>query len=89
LDARAPTPVRLSPKRAIALYRIFQEALTNVARHAQAARVRAALTTEGDMITLSLEDDGLGFDPAAQGRNALGLLSMSERAREIGAEFSL
>ncbi|MEW6099308.1 MAG: PAS domain-containing sensor histidine kinase [Pseudomonadota bacterium] len=89
LDARAPTPVRLSPKRAIALYRIFQEALTNVARHAQAARVRAALTTEGDMLMLSLEDDGLGFDPAAQGRNALGLLSMSERAREIGAEFSL
>jgi len=89
LDANEPTLLRLPPKRATTVYRIFHEAMTNVARHARASHVHVTLAADGDCLRLELRDDGAGFDPAAQGRHALGLLSMGERAREIGAEFSL
>ncbi|HJV59564.1 MAG TPA: PAS domain S-box protein [Albitalea sp.] len=88
LQADAPT-LRLPPKRTIAVYRIFQEALTNVARHAQARRVAARLRVDADLLRFELEDDGLGFDPSAPGGAALGLLSMRERAREIGGELRI
>lgn len=88
LDAEAPI-LRLSPRRATTVYRIFNEAMTNVARHAQAGQVAVALQIEGERFVMSLQDDGVGFDPAAQDRSALGLLSMTERAREIGAELTI
>lgn len=75
--------VRLSPRRALAVYRIFSEALTNVARHSQAALLEVALGPAGDELVLSMHDDGQGFDPATVAGPALGLLGMSERAREI------
>jgi PAS domain S-box-containing protein len=81
--------LRLPPKRSIAVYRICQEALTNVARHAQAQRVVASLCVDADSLRFELHDDGLGFDPAAPTGSALGLLSMSERAREIGGELQI
>ncbi|HJW12435.1 MAG TPA: PAS domain-containing sensor histidine kinase [Albitalea sp.] len=83
------TTLRLPPKRTMAVYRIFQEGLTNVARHAQARRVDASLRVDADCLRFELRDDGCGFDPAAPGGNALGLLSMSERAREIGGELQV
>jgi PAS domain S-box-containing protein len=86
LEGDADT-LRLSPKRAMAVHRIFQEALTNVARHAQSHVVRVVLGQQDDRFLLQLVDDGIGFDLAAQDRRALGLLSMRERAREIGAEL--
>lgn len=63
------------------LYRILQEALTNVARHARAHEVRIALWRHGAAVTLSVRDDGVGFDPAASrtGRRGLGLHGMRER----------
>jgi signal transduction histidine kinase len=88
LETHADT-LRLSPKRAYGLYRIFQEALTNVVRHAQAREVRVLLHSDHTHFRLSVEDDGVGFDAQAQGRHALGLLSMSERAREMGAELRI
>ena len=88
LQADAST-LRLSPKRTIAVYRAFQEALTNVARHAQAQQVTAILRVEGDRLRMELHDDGCGFDPAQPVNRALGLLSMRERAREIGGELSI
>jgi two-component system sensor histidine kinase UhpB len=88
LEASADT-LRLSPKRAYALYRIFQEALTNVVRHAQAHEVRVQLRSDDTHFQLRVEDDGVGFDAQAQDHHALGLLSMSERAREIGAELRI
>ena len=87
LGAEAPT-LRLSPKRATAVYRIFHEAMTNVARHAQADLVTVGMRIEGERFVLKLVDDGVGFDAEAQS-NALGLLSMTERAREIGADLSI
>lgn len=87
-DRGEPTD-RLTPKRATALFRVLQEALTNVARHACASRVEVALRTLGDRVVLELVDDGIGFDVDADTGAHLGLLSMHERAREIGAELKL
>lgn len=73
----------------IALYRIAQEALTNVAKHASATRVQVQLTREDALIRLRIEDDGKGFleEEAVKKRGAghgLGLISMRERAELLG-----
>jgi PAS domain S-box-containing protein len=88
LDAPDPTP-RLAPATATAVYRIVQEALTNVARHAAASRVTVRLTAGGGTFGVEVEDDGRGFDPAWPRPQSLGLLTMSERAREAGARFAI
>lgn len=74
----------------IALFRITQEALTNVARHAGARSVSAELRAEGDDVVLEVEDDGRGFDAATQShRPSLGLLGMEERARRLGGSLRI
>jgi signal transduction histidine kinase len=73
---------------ATALYRISQEALTNVARHAQASRVLVSLAVAGESLTLRVEDDGRGLDAAAVGPQALGLLGMRERATALGGDVT-
>jgi two-component system sensor histidine kinase UhpB len=88
LSADAST-LRLSPKRATAAFRIFHEALTNVARHAHANNVAVELRLEGDRLVLDMRDDGIGFDPARPAGSALGLLSMAERAHDIDADLSI
>ena len=78
---------RLSANQANQLYRIAQEALTNVARHAQAGRVRVdGEAVEGEY-RLAVEDDGVGMAP--QARSSLGLLSMRERAALAGGELRI
>jgi len=88
--------LRFSPEKEIALYRIAVEALTNCLKHAQAHSVTIALNREEDRVTLTIADDGCGFDPAALARftqggqqPGLGLLSMRERAESIGGQFIL
>ena len=88
LRLEVPTQ-RLPPRRAHAVYRIFHESLTNIARHAQARSVDVRLSVEGERLLFTIQDDGVGFDPCASGSVALGLLSMNERAREIGAELQI
>ena len=88
LQSQVPT-LRLSPRRATVIHRVFYEGLTNVARHAQATQVDVALGVRGDLFVLELRDNGVGFDPQAPGNSALGLLSMSERSREIGAQLRI
>jgi two-component system, NarL family, sensor histidine kinase UhpB len=74
----------LDPEVAIALYRICQEAMTNVHRHAGASRVAIRLEVDPGRITLQVEDDGRGFEPAVMGSpHALGLLGMVERAEAL------
>jgi two-component system sensor histidine kinase UhpB len=85
LDEAAPEP---PPAVATALYRICQEALTNVTRHAAAARVVVTLEAEPSGLVLRIEDDGRGFDAGAQGPGALGLLGMTERATLLGGEVA-
>jgi PAS domain S-box-containing protein len=81
LDEGAPEP---SAEVATALYRICQEAMTNVSRHAGAARVLLRLRAEPGALVLRVEDDGVGLGPAALGPEALGLLGMTERATALG-----
>jgi two-component system, NarL family, sensor histidine kinase LiaS len=65
-----------------AFYRVAMEALSNVARHSGATAVRVRLTTGAGVLTLTVEDDGRGFDPV--GARGLGLLSMQERMQALG-----
>ena len=74
----------LDPSVATALYRICQEAMTNVHRHAMASRVAIRLQMDSSAITLQVEDDGRGFEPTVAGSpQALGLLGMVERAEGL------
>jgi signal transduction histidine kinase len=76
-----PLDARLS----IAVFRIFQEALTNVTRHAKARRVVVRLHVQGEMLTLEVSDDGVGITgEALRNPASLGLLGMRERARGLG-----
>lgn len=84
LDAGTPT-LRLSPRSATAVYRVFHEAMTNVSRHADASHVDVTLKIEGENFVLKLRDDGVGFDSATLSGISLGLLSMTERSRDIGS----
>lgn len=70
------------------IFRIFQESLTNIARHAKAHQVRASLRVTDGLLKLSIIDDGKGFDTTAQ-RKTLGLLGMKERAIMIGGTLHL
>lgn len=73
-----------------ALFRIIQESLTNVVRHAQAGRVTIALAVTADRLVLSIEDDGVGFTPSASGTvRSLGLIGMKERAAALGATLTI
>jgi PAS domain S-box-containing protein len=81
---------RLSPTAETALYRIVQEALTNVARHAQASRVGVLLECRGERLVVIVEDDGLGCDPqAALQSGRLGLLGIRERAEMLGGSLEM
>lgn len=81
LSPNAALPAAL----ATALFRIVQEALTNVARHAGATRVSIALEVKSDVVTLEVTDDGRGItDAAASGPASLGILGMRERAAAQG-----
>lgn len=79
----------LSPKRTNAIYRIFQEGLTNVARHAEAAHVEVDLAHADGWCVMELRDDGRGFVPSILDRGSLGLLSMTERARDVGGQLQI
>lgn len=86
-----PQP-RLSPTAAIALFRIAQEALNNIVKHAGAKHVEILFETAGDHTGLTIRDDGIGFDPAARatrGDGGMGMLTMAERAESIGAHCTV
>ena len=74
---------------ATALFRIIQEALTNVARHARASAIVVELHEEEEAIVLRIGDDGRGFDTAAAGRTSLGLAGMRERVRRFGGSLEI
>ncbi|HKR40736.1 MAG TPA: PAS domain-containing sensor histidine kinase [Paraburkholderia sp.] len=79
----------LSPEQKLAAYRIFQEALTNIARHAHARHVRVRIDVNSATFTLAVEDDGVGLNSSEPRRGAMGLISMRERAREVGGTLSI
>ena len=70
-------------------FRIFQESLTNVARHAKADRIDAECSTHGDVLTLKIQDDGVGIDPVlVVNPESLGLVGMLERAADVGGKVA-
>lgn len=80
-DPVSPVPTDL----ATCVYRIAQESLNNVARHARASEVEVELICDEGRVTLSIRDNGVGFDPlqVSQMRGRLGVLSMKERVRLV------
>ena len=83
---------RLRPDAELALYRIVQEALTNVVRHAGARKARITLERSEDRMVVTIEDDGRGFEPRQStdvGGRGLGLVGMAERARFLGGRFGI
>ncbi|PKN13653.1 MAG: hypothetical protein CVU69_00310 [Deltaproteobacteria bacterium HGW-Deltaproteobacteria-4] len=85
---------RLAPEIEIALYRVCQESLNNVAKHAKARVVRITMIRTKTLLTLAIEDDGNGFeaDPCYSPANdyqRYGLLGMRERIAELGGDFSV
>ncbi len=84
----------LAPKLQSALYRLVQEALNNVRKHARAANVWIDLKFQADVVSLVVRDDGAGFDmikalDAARGRGSVGILQMRERAERAGGAFEI
>jgi PAS domain S-box-containing protein len=77
--------LRLERHLATAVFRIFQEALTNVTRHASASHVEVVLRAEGGQLELEVSDDGIGLPESARS-TSLGLLGMRERARLLGGD---
>jgi signal transduction histidine kinase len=82
-DARLPAPTET------ALYRIVQEALTNVVKHAQATQVSIVLTRKDGSVTAVIEDDGKGFDPERTREGGFGLLGMRERVELVGGRLTV
>lgn len=95
VELRAPDePLRLSSQLTTTLFRITQEAIHNVARHARARSVVISLSQTGEQICLLVEDDGRGFDVARISGQALrlqrlGLLGIQERAELVGGEVTV
>ena len=83
-EERFPAPIET------ALFRIVQEALNNVLKHAQASHVRVTLERHQDQVRLCIADDGQGFDtllPRSSGH--VGLWSMQERVEQLGGQFEI
>ncbi len=99
VSTRTGTEVVFVPKGALddvedstktALYRMLQECLTNVARHARATRVEVHLSATGHHIEMTVADNGCGFEPAARlKRGSFGLFGLSERAGQLGGAVAV
>jgi PAS domain S-box-containing protein len=74
---------------ATGLFRLYQESLTNVARHAQAHHVSASLVLKNGQVILTVTDDGKGFDTRVNGRKTLGLLGMKERVLMMEGKLNI
>jgi signal transduction histidine kinase len=82
--------VALDDERSTAVFRIFQETLTNITRHAAATRVLVRLGETGQELVLEVADNGKGFDSGAVAhKKSLGLLGMKERALLLGGGFEI
>lgn len=83
------TDLDLPPESSLALFRIAQEALTNIRRHAQARNVRLGLQLTPEHMILQVEDDGVGFDASRSPRRQHGLAGMRHRVQMFLGEFAI
>jgi len=87
--SNAEGKIHLSANQEGELYRIVQEALNNVIKHAQASQVKVQVIAEADCIRITIEDNGVGFDrEIAEHGGGQGFRNMRERAAKIGASCS-
>jgi signal transduction histidine kinase len=90
-DIRSGLDTRLAPELETVLYRVTQESLTNIGKHARASRVTVSLATENGGVRLRIHDDGVGFDPLAArelvGDGHFGLAGMRERVEMVGGRL--
>jgi two-component system sensor histidine kinase DegS len=84
-----PIDERLSTKVETAIFRITQEALTNVVKHAEAKSVQVVLMRRERSIVLTVEDDGHGFSPAQVPDGRLGLVGMRERIASVNGALNI
>ena len=80
-----PLPTRIE----VGLYRVAQEALTNIVSHAQAEHIFLQIEVSLDQARLTIEDDGVGFDPDHIPEGHFGLVGMSERAHLLGGHLEV
>ncbi|MEZ4393998.1 MAG: sensor histidine kinase [Polyangiales bacterium] len=79
---------RPDPESALCLFRVAQEATTNALKHASASALELSLSLEGEVYTVTVRDDGVGFDPEAQAQG-FGLLGLRERLRAVDGALTL
>jgi signal transduction histidine kinase len=89
VDVEVRLDDRLAPELESAVYRVVQEALTNVIKHASAQAVSVIVARRGDEIVALVEDDGVGFDPGAVSDEHMGLLAMRERMGLLGGSVAV
>jgi signal transduction histidine kinase len=87
LTSRSPS--RLAPETESTIYRVVQEALTNVAKHAGAEHVEVAVERSNGSVHVQVTDDGCGFDPGAPDCTGLGLVGMRERVELAGGALAI
>lgn len=80
---------RLPDAHRTCVYRIVQEALTNCARHARAGEVRVAVHGRPDRLTITVQDDGVGFDPTVSRTRGLGLIGIEERVKQLAGSVAV
>ena len=89
VELAAGLPGRLPAEIETALYRIVQEALTNIVKHARASRVSIVLSEREHAVTVVIEDDGIGFAPRSTREDGLGLVGMRERVALVGGRLEI
>ena len=71
------------------IYRVVQEALTNIAKHASARKILVGVSARNDVLSISVKDDGVGFEPRTRNHGGLGLLGMAERVKKVGGNLEV
>jgi signal transduction histidine kinase len=93
IEVKSDVPDDLGSEFSITIFRIVQEALTNIQKHARAEHATVEVMLDGDSIQIAIRDDGIGYEGAVTGPSSegshLGLLGMRERARMLGGRFSI
>jgi len=84
------TVLKVEEPVATCIFRVFQEALTNITRHADAKKVVSSLNSEGELLILEIEDDGIGFNSfLPNSKQSFGILGMKERVSSVNGTFQL
>jgi signal transduction histidine kinase len=83
------TPFECAEEQELTVFRILQECLTNIAKHAQPTKVVVKVDFAKDRISLDIIDDGKGFDVTKTPKNHYGLINMKERARKANGEVGI